>query len=97
MTDHRLIIPTKNNVRYYLYHKWVIENHKYNIKFFYSDATAMLFTLWFLQDVVKERVRGDDLVSKLSEKWAMKAWLGLQDTWCREMTKTLWCDRRVHE
>lgn len=93
MTNKWLMKPARNNAKYMLYHSPFISNQDYKIKYYYSDLVSLLFSIWILPYVVKERVASDDLLSKLSKKWGMKEWLGLQDTWCRESAKTVWCDR----
>ena len=81
MTDHRLISPfKKSNRRFYLYTNSHIQDQSYNVTLFYSDTVCMLFILWVLEDVVKERVRSDDIVSKLTEEGGLSKRLGVQDT-----------------
>lgn len=91
-TDHGLSRPFRHQPAYAVYHKNHIQNQTYNIKYHYTDMTALLFSSWLLEHVIKERVRSDDLVSKLSTQCAMRAWVGLQDSWRVKGSKTFWCD-----
>jgi len=98
MTDHKvtergLSRPFKSDTTYHLYQQGHVDSQNYNVKYFYTDLTSLIFSLWLLEYVVKERVASDNLVSKLMEKWAMRTWLGLQDTRRVKGTKTVWCDR----
>lgn len=91
LTDKWLPTMNRHN-NYRLYTKPRLDNFKYIIKYNYSETTTLLFIAWLLEDVIKERIASDDLISKLSKKWAMNKWLGIQNSWRREMTKTIWCD-----
>jgi hypothetical protein len=98
MTNHKvterwIMRPFKSNIKFYLYTNNTIDAQNYNVEFYYTDMVSLLFSSWLLEYVIKERVASDDLISKLSEKWAMTKRLGLQDTRRVKGIKALWCDR----
>lgn len=98
MTDHKIMEkwfsrPFKANVKYYLYTYNAVDTQNYNVEFYYTDMTSLLFSSWLLEYVIKERITSDDLISKLAKKWAMNERLGLQDTRRVKGIKTVWCDR----
>jgi len=80
-----MICPGKKGNRYWfpklksyrLFNENKLIGEDYVLTDYYSEFTTLLFLSPAWEDVIKERITSNDLVSKSLEKWGLKQWLGL--------------------